>query len=211
MLYLDYSREPGEWVPNPHGGRENLEAVGFLRELNRWLHRVAPGVVRHRRGVDRVARGDHARSTTGGLGFGFKWNMGWMHDTLEYFPREPIHRRFHHHELTFAMVYAFSENFVLPLSHDEVVHGKRLAAREDARRPLAAARQPARAATPACGRTRARSCSSWAASSPRKREWDHERALDWELLDDPGHRGVQTLVRDLNHRYRAEPALWAGD
>ena len=144
MLYLDYSRKEGEWVPNAFGGREDLEAVSFLQELNEVLHDREPGVLSIAEestawpGVSRPVY-------LGGLGFGFKWNMGWMHDTLEYFSKEPIHRRFHHHELTFSLVYAWNENFVLPLSHDEVVHGKRLAAREDARRPLAAVREPARA------------------------------------------------------------------
>ena len=123
MLYLDYSRKEGEWVPNAFGGREDLEAVSFLRELNEVLHDREPGVLsiaEESTAWPGVSRPTHL----GGLGFGFKWNMGWMHDTLEYFSKEPIHRRFHHHELTFSMVYAWNENFVLPLSHDEVVHGK---------------------------------------------------------------------------------------
>ena len=123
MLYLDYSRKEGEWVPNAFGGREDLEAVSFLRELNEVLHDREPGVLSI--AEESTAWPGVSRPTyLGGLGFGFKWNMGWMHDTLEYFSKEPIHRRFHHHELTFSMVYAWNENFVLPLSHDEVVHGK---------------------------------------------------------------------------------------
>ena len=124
MLYLDYSRKPGEWVPNAFGGREDLDAVSFLRELNEVLHDREPGILsiaEESTAWPGVSRPTHL----GGLGFGFKWNMGWMHDTLEYFSKEPVHRRFHHHELTFSMVYAWNENFVLPLSHDEVVHGKR--------------------------------------------------------------------------------------
>ena len=124
MLYLDYSRKPGEWVPNAFGGREDLDAVSFLRELNEVLHDREPGmlsIAEESTAWPGVSRPTHL----GGLGFGFKWNMGWMHDTLEYFSKEPMHRRFHHHELTFSMVYAWNENFVLPLSHDEVVHGKR--------------------------------------------------------------------------------------
>ena len=124
MLYLDYSRKPGEWVPNAFGGREDLEAVSFLKELNEVLHDREPGVVSI--AEESTAWPGVSRPTyLGGLGFGFKWNMGWMHDTLEYFTKDPIHRRFHHHELTFSLVYAWNENFVLPLSHDEVVHGKR--------------------------------------------------------------------------------------
>ena len=121
-----------------------------------------------------------------------------MHDTLDYFQHDPIHRRYHHHELTFGLMYAFTENFILPLSHDEVVHGKGSLLREDARRPLAEAREPARAVRATCGRTRARSSCSWAASSPRSSEWSHERSLDWHLLERPEHAGVQALVRDLN-------------
>ena len=125
MLYLDYSRKPGEWMPNAFGGREDLDAVAFLKELNEALYAHVAGDHLGRRGVDRVARRVARRRTLGGLGFGFKWNMGWMHDTLAYFEKDPVHRRFHHNTLTFSLVYAFSENFVLPLSHDEVVHGKR--------------------------------------------------------------------------------------
>ena len=144
MLYLDYSREPGEWLPNERGGRENLEAVDFLRELNDVVRAEAPGAVAIAE-ESTAWPGVTAATADGGLGFGMKWNMGWMHDTLEYFQREPIHRRFHHDELTFSMVYAFSERFVLPLSHDEVVHGKRSLLGRDAGRPVAAAREPPRA------------------------------------------------------------------
>jgi 1,4-alpha-glucan branching enzyme len=209
MLYLDYSREPGEWLPNARGGRENLEAVAFLRDLNSWLPDVAPGTYAIAEestawpGVTTPVR-------DGGLGFGEKWNMGWMHDTLEYFQREPIHRRFHHDELTFAMVYAYSERYVLPLSHDEVVHGKRSLL---GRMPGDRWQQLAN--------LRALLAFMWAHPGKKllfmggelaqEREWDHERALDWGLLDVPGHRGVQSLVRDLNRRYRSEPALWTGD
>ena len=123
MLYLDYSRKEGEWVPNAFGGREDLDAISFLKELNEVVHAREPGVLSI--AEESTAWPGVSRPTyLGGLGFGFKWNMGWMHDTLEYFSKEPIHRRFHHHELTFSLVYAWNENFVLPLSHDEVVHGK---------------------------------------------------------------------------------------
>ena len=144
MLYLDYSRKQGEWVPNRFGGREDLEAVAFLKEFNELVHAREPGVISA--AEESTAWPGVSRPTyVGGLGFGFKWNMGWMHDTLGYFQHEPIHRRFHHHELTFSLVYAWNENFILPLSHDEVVHGKGSLLAEDAGRPLAAAREPARA------------------------------------------------------------------
>ena len=144
MLYLDYSREEGEWIPNRHGGRENLEAIDLLRALNSAVYAEHPGVQTY--AEESTAWPMVSRPTyLGGLGFGFKWDMGWMHDTLDYFGHDPIHRRYHHHELTFRGLYAFTENYVLPLSHDEVVHGKRLAARAHARERVADARQPARA------------------------------------------------------------------
>ena len=124
MLYRDYSRKAGEWVPNVHGGRENLEAIAFLRALQRRRRRALPRRDDDRRGIDRLARRHRGRSANGGLGFGYKWNMGWMHDTLRYMEHDPIHRRYHHDDMTFGLLYAFSENFILPLSHDEVVHGK---------------------------------------------------------------------------------------
>ena len=167
MLYLDYSRKQGEWVPNRFGGREDLEAVAFLKEFNELLHAREPGVISA--AEESTAWPGVSRPTyVGGLGFGFKWNMGWMHDTLGYFEREPIHRRFHHHELTFSLVYAWNENFILPLSHDEVVHGKGSLLAEDAGRPLAAAREPACALRVHVGASQARSSSSWAASSRRR-------------------------------------------
>ncbi len=209
MLYLDYSREPGDWLPNVHGGRENLDAVGFLQELNTWLPEEAPGA--YAIAEESTAwPGVTTPVQDGGLGFGAKWNMGWMHDTLEYFEREAIHRRFHHDELTFAMVYAYSERYVLPLSHDEVVHGKRSLL---GRMPGDRWQQFAN--------LRALYAFMWAHPGKKllfmggelapEHEWDAGHALDWPLLDDPGHRGVHDLVRDLNRRYRAEPALWTGD
>jgi 1,4-alpha-glucan branching enzyme len=209
MLYLDYSRKDGEWVPNVHGGREDLENVAFLKELNEVLHREVPGVMSVAEestawpGVSRPVY-------LGGLGFGFKWNMGWMHDTLSYFQKDPMYRRYHHHELTFSLVYAFSENFVLPLSHDEVVHGKGSLINKmpgDKWQRLA--------------NLRALYAYMWAhpggkllfmgGELAQEREWSHERSLDWHLLEDPQHRGVQSLVRDLNHTYKATPALWEVD
>jgi 1,4-alpha-glucan branching enzyme len=205
MLYLDYSRKEGEWVPNAFGGREDLDAVAFLRELNEVVHARVPGVLmvaEESTAWPGVSRPTHL----GGLGFGFKWNMGWMNDTLRYFARDPIHRRFHHHELTFSIVYAFSENYVLPLSHDEVVHGKGSLL---ARMPGDRSQQLAN--------LRALYAYMWAHPGKKllfmggelaqEREWDAEGSVDWHLLEDAGHRGVRDLVRDLNALYRAEPAL----
>ncbi len=209
MLYLDYSRSAGQWVPNRYGGREDLEAVSFLEELNTVVHGRVPGtlvIAEESTAWPGVSRPVDA----GGLGFGAKWNMGWMHDTLAYFAEDPINRRYHHHELTFSLAYAFSENFVLPLSHDEVVHGKGTLL---TRMPGDRWQQLAN--------LRALFGLMWAhpgkqllfmgGELAQEREWDHERALDWALLDDPGHRGVQSLVRELNHRSNDRPALWSDD
>ena len=209
MLYLDYSRASGEWVANVHGGRENLEAVSFLRELNELVHAREPGVLVA--AEESTAWPGVSRPTSmGGLGFTFKWNMGWMHDTLSYIAREPIHRSFHHNELTFAMVYAWDENFILPLSHDEVVHGKRSLLSKmpgDRWQQLAS--------------LRALYGFMWA--HPGKQllfmggelaeegEWSEQRSLGWHLLENPEHAGVPALVRDLNRAYREEPALWQVD
>jgi 1,4-alpha-glucan branching enzyme len=209
MLYLDYSRKAGEWVPNEHGGREDLEAVAFLQQLNEVLHAREPGIISS--AEESTAWPGVSRPTyVGGLGFGFKWNMGWMHDTLNYFAQDPIHRRYHHHGLTFSLMYAFSENFILPLSHDEVVHGK----------GTIYSRMPGDH-WQKLANVRALYAYQWA--HPGKQllfmgqefaqvgEWSAERSLDWHLLDDGGHEGVQSLVRDLNHVYRDEPALWQRD
>ena len=209
MLYLDYSRKEGEWLPNPQGGREDLEAVAFLRELNEVTHRRVPGIVMAAEESTSFPGVSHP-TDQGGLGFGFKWNMGWMHDTLEYFSREPVHRRHHHHELTFGLVYAFSENFILPLSHDEVVHGKRSLLGKmpgDRWQQLA--------------NLRALYGHLWAHPGKKllfmggefaqNEEWSAERGLDWHLLESGEHRGVQQLVRDLNRAYRGEPALFERD
>jgi 1,4-alpha-glucan branching enzyme len=209
MLYLDYSRKEGEWVPNVHGGREDLEAVAFLKELNEVLYGREPGIASV--AEESTAWPGVSRPTyLGGLGFGFKWNMGWMHDTLAYFQNDPVYRKYHHHSLTFSLVYAFTENFVLPLSHDEVVHGKGSLLQKmpgDRWQQLA--------------NLRALYGFMWAHPGKKllfqggefaqEREWDFSRSLDWHLLEDPGHRGVQTLVRDLNRVYRDEPALWERD
>jgi 1,4-alpha-glucan branching enzyme len=210
MLYLDYSRQPGEWVPNEFGGREDLDAVAFLKEFNEVIHGREPGVISA--AEESTAWPGVSRPTyLGGLGFGFKWNMGWMHDTLGYFQEDPIYRRYHHHELTFSLMYAFSENFVLPLSHDEVVHGKgSLYAKMSGSDPWQK-----------LANLRALYAYMWAhpgkkllfmgSELAQKTEWSHERSLDWHLLEDPAHAGIQALIRDLNRLYQEEPALWEVD
>ncbi|MFJ9901767.1 1,4-alpha-glucan branching enzyme [Streptomyces sp. NPDC101152] len=220
MLYLDYSREPGQWVPNEHGGRENLDAVAFLQEMNATVYRRVPGVVtiaEESTAWDGVTRATHHRGPGGfgGLGFGLKWNMGWMHDSLDYMSHEPIHRKYHHNEMTFSMVYAYSENYVLPISHDEVVHGKRSLV---SKMPGDWWQQ----------RANLRAYLGFMWSHPGKQllfmgqefaqgaEWSEAHGPDWWLLD-PGygaeadHRGVRDLVRDLNTVYRHTPALWQQD
>jgi 1,4-alpha-glucan branching enzyme len=205
MLYLDYSRQPGEWVPNRYGGNENLEATAFLRRLNELVFGECPGATTI--AEESTAWPGVSRPTyLGGLGFGYKWNMGWMHDTLNYMAHEPIHRRWHHHALTFGLLYAFSENFILPLSHDEVVHGKgSLIGRMPGDRWQKFANL--------------RAYFGFMCAHPGKKllfmggefgqehEWNHETSLDWHLLADPLHRGVQALVRDLNRQYRDNSAL----
>ena len=209
MLYRDYSRNQGEWVPNIHGGRENLESISFLQELSRVIEDRCPGRLLIAE-ESTAFPGVTAKARDGGLGFDFKWNMGWMHDTLNYMEREPIYRRHHHGEMTFGLVYAFSEKFMLPLSHDEVVHGKgSLIGKmpgDDWQR---------------FANLRAYLSFMWTHPGKKllfmggeiaqQREWDHDRSLDWHLLDDPRHSGVQRLVRDLNRLYRQIPALHSLD
>jgi len=209
MLYLDYSRKDGEWTPNVHGGRENLEAIEFLQETNATVYKHHPGVVMI--AEESTAWPGVTRPTdAGGLGFGLKWNMGWMHDTLAYLARQPIHRSWHHHELTFSLVYAWSENFVLPISHDEVVHGKGSLVGKmpgDTWQRLA--------------NVRALLAFMWAHPGKQllfmgseladDREWSESRGLDWGLLQDPARAGVSRLVRDLNAVYRGRGALWSQD
>jgi 1,4-alpha-glucan branching enzyme len=210
MLYLDYSRNEGEWVPNQFGGREDLDAVSFLKEFNEVIYGREPGIVSA--AEESTAWPGVSRPTyLGGLGFGFKWNMGWMHDTLGYFQQDPIYRRYHHHELTFSLMYAFSENFILPLSHDEVVHGKGSLygkmAGGDKWQKLA--------------NLRALYAYMWAHPGKKlmfmggefaqEAEWDYARSLDWHLLEQPDHAGIRSLVRDLNRIYMNEPALWEVD
>jgi 1,4-alpha-glucan branching enzyme len=209
MLYLDYSRKEGEWTPNIYGGRENLEAVGFLQEMNATCYRREPGTVtiaEESTAWPGVTRATHL----GGLGFGFKWNMGWMHDSLGYMAQDPVHRQYHHHKMTFSMMYAYSENYVLPLSHDEIVHGKGSLLRKmpgDRWQELA--------------NVRAYLAYMWAHPGKQlifmgmeiaqESEWAEGRELDWWLLDHIEHRGVHDLVRDLNRTYRDTPAMWTKD
>jgi 1,4-alpha-glucan branching enzyme len=209
MLYLDYSRGPGEWVPNEYGGRENLQAIDFLRRLNAELYARFPDIqviAEESTAWPMVSRPVHL----GGLGFGLKWDMGWMHDALQYMARDPIHRTHHHHEITFRMAYAFHENFVLPLSHDEVVHGKgslleRMPGDEWQRfanlRLLLGSMytQPGKKLLFMGG------------EFGQLREWSHDRSLDWHLLDRDPHARLRRFVRDLNTLYRGEPALHERD
>ncbi|SFN11535.1 1,4-alpha-glucan branching enzyme [Formivibrio citricus] len=205
MLYRDYSRKEGEWVPNEFGGRENLEAIDFLKRMNEIIGSERPEaftVAEESTAYPAVSRPTFA----GGLGFHFKWNMGWMHDTLGYMQKEPVHRKYHHNQLTFGMMYAYSENFVLPLSHDEVVHGKGSLI---ARMPGDAWQQFAN--------LRAYYAFMWAYPGKKLlfmggefaqgREWNHDSSLDWHLLGEGGHQGMQRLVRDLNRAYQSTPSL----
>jgi 1,4-alpha-glucan branching enzyme len=205
MLYRDYSREPGEWSPNYQGGRENLEAIAFLKRMNEIVGTERPEAVtaaEESTAWPMVSR----PPSMGGLGFHYKWNMGWMHDTLEYMKRDPSHRRFHHDEITFSLIYAFNENFILPLSHDEVVHGKgSLLARMPGDRWQKFANL--RAYFAFMYAHPGKKLLFMGAEFAQEREWNHDQSLDWHLLDDDLHKGVQTLVRDLNRVYRDYPAL----
>ena len=209
MLYLDYSRNDGEWSPNAYGGRENLDAVQFLQEMNATVYKREPGaftVAEESTAWPGVTRGTHL----GGLGFGLKWNMGWMHDSLDYVSREPIHRQWHHNEMTFALVYAWSENYVLPISHDEVVHGKGSLLSK-----MPGDHWQKRA------NLRAFLAYMWAHPGKQllfmgqefgqESEWSESRSLDWWLMDQPDHEALSRLVCDLNAEYRANPALWSLD
>ncbi len=209
MLYRDYSRQPGEWVPNHLGGRENLEAVAFLRELNTLVAQRHPGAIMIAE-ESTAWPGVTLPAAEGGLGFTYKWNMGWMHDTLHYLQRDPLYRRHHHDEMTFGLVYAFSERFVLPLSHDEVVHGK----------GSLLEKMPGDLWQKFAG-LRAYFAFMWTHPGKKllfmggeiaqRREWYHDGEIDWDLLEDPQHRGMQALVGDLNRLYAAWPALHASD
>ena len=205
MLYLDYSRKAGEWIPNRYGGNENIGAIDFLRRLNSEAYGRHPGI--QMIAEESTAWPMVSRPTyLGGLGFGLKWDMGWMHDTLDYMSKDPVHRRYHHYRLTFRMLYAFTENFILPLSHDEVVHGKGSLMRK----------MPGDDWQKAAN-LRLLFASMW--TQPGKkllfmgsefgqwREWDHESSLDWGALDQQPHTGIQRLVADLNRLYAEEPSL----
>jgi 1,4-alpha-glucan branching enzyme len=209
MLYLDYSRKPGQWVPNKYGGRENLDAIEFLKYLNEVVHRRFPAVLMC--AEESTAWGGVSRPTyAGGLGFGFKWNMGWMHDTLLYFTRDPIYRKYHHGNLTFGLLYAWSENFILPLSHDEVVHGKAsLLSKMPGDRWQKFANL--RALYGHMWAHPGRKLLFMGGEFGQWNEWHHESSLDWHLLAGEEHRGLMALVRDLNRLYRHEPALWEAD
>ena len=208
MLYLDYSRPADGWTPNIYGGRENLEAVQFLQEMNATVHKMAPGIVTI--AEESTSWPGVTRPTNlGGLGFSMKWNMGWMNDTLEFIKRDPIHRSYHHHEITFSMLYAYSENYVLPISHDEVVHGK----------GTLWSRMPGNDHIKAAG---LRNLIAYQWAHPGKQllfmgqefgqraEWSEERGLDWYQLDENSFsNGIQRMMRDINDLYRTRRALWS--
>src|SRR5215210_668636 len=209
MLYLDYSRTDGRWIANRYGGRENLEALEFLRQLNDTVHARHPGVLMIAE-ESTAWPGVSRPPDTGGLGFNFKWNMGWMHDTLLYFQRDAVYRQYHHNNLTFGFLYAWSENYILPFSHDEVVHGKG---------SLLDKMQGDR--WQKFANLRALYGYMWAHPGKKLlfmgceigqwREWNYERSLDWHLLEEADHKGLQDLVRELNQVYKEQPALWEGD
>jgi 1,4-alpha-glucan branching enzyme len=209
MLYLDYSRREGEWIPNQFGGRENLEAIAFLRKLNEAAYRDHPGIstiAEESTSWPMVSRPLYV----GGLGFGMKWDMGWMHDTLDYFSKDPAYRKYHHRNVTFRMMYAWSENFVLPLSHDEVVHGKgsligKMAG--DEWQKFANLRLLLGYMTGQPGKK----LLFMGGEFGQRREWNHDVSLDWHLLEQPAHAGLRDWVRDLNTLYQSEPALHERD
>ena len=209
MLYLDYSRKPGQWHPNIYGGRENLEAIDFLKEANATAYKNNPGIMMIAE-ESTAYPGITAPTDAGGVGFGLKWNMGWMHDTLQYLHETPINRKWHHDEITFSMVYAYSERYVLPISHDEVVYGK----------GSLFGKMPGDNWQKYAG-VRALFAYQWA--HPGKKltfmgnelaqwgEWDHDNSIDWDCLNWQEHMGVQRLVADLNKLYKETPAIWSQD
>ncbi len=209
MLYRDYSRKAGEWIPNVHGGRENLEAIDFLKRMNETVYGDVPGIMTVAE-ESTAWPGVSQPTSAGGLGFGFKWNMGWMNDTLSYIAKDPVYRQHHHNQMTFGIAYAFSENFVLPISHDEVVHGKR----------SMLGKMPADGFD-AFANLRAYYGFMWGhpgkkllfmgSEFAQGREWNHDAALDWHLTDQTPHGGMQRLIGDLNRLYRDNPALHQRD
>jgi 1,4-alpha-glucan branching enzyme len=206
MLYLDYSRKEGEWIPNEYGGNENLEAISFLKEFNEVVYGNYPDVITI--AEESTAWPGVSKPTyLGGLGFGQKWMMGWMHDTLSYFKQDPIHRKYHQNDITFSIMYAFTENFMLPLSHDEVVHGKgSLLGRMpgDEWKKFANLRLMFSYMFTHPGTKLLFMGGEFGQSG----EWNHDRSLDWHLLDYAPHEGVLTIMKDLNHLYKSEPALY---
>ena len=209
MLYLDYSRKDGEWIPNYFGGRENLAAISFLQKMNEVVHGIFPGILTI--AEESTSWPMVSRPTTfGGLGFSCKWNMGWMHDTLGYMKTDPLYRRYHHNQMTFGMLYAFHENFVLPLSHDEVVHGKGSLIGKmpgDEWQKFANLRSMFGYMWAYAGKKllfMGGELAQWP-------EWNHDTGVDWQALAGERHRGVQRLVRDLNAVYRNQPALYEVD
>jgi len=209
MLYLDYSRKEGQWVPNQFGGRENLEAISFLKELNEVTHRVCPGVMMIAEESTAWPAVSHP-TYAGGLGFDFKWNMGWMHDTLKYFQTDPLFRAGNHNALTFGLVYAWSENFILPFSHDEVVHMKgsllnKMPGTDEQKFATLRAMYAYMWAHPG------KKLLFMGGEFGQWREWTETESLDWHLIDEPLHGGIQKLIRDLNQVYGPDPALWEAD
>jgi 1,4-alpha-glucan branching enzyme len=209
MLYLDYSRKEGEWIPNPYGGRENIEAISFIKRFNEVVYGEYPD-------VQTIAEESTAWPMVtrpvylGGLGFGKKWNMGWMHDTLDYFSKDPVFRKYNHNQLTFSLWYAFSENFILPLSHDEVVYGKRSLLERmpgDDWQKFANLRLLLGFMYAHPGKK----LLFMGGEFGQRREWVHEESLNWNLLQSQPHQGVQRWVRDLNHFYKKERALYEVD
>jgi 1,4-alpha-glucan branching enzyme len=205
MLYLDYSRKEGEWVPNQFGGRENLHAIGFLRELNTLTHGEQAGSITV--AEESTAWPSVSRPTyLGGLGFTYKWNMGWMNDILEYVTKDPVHRRWEHRHLTFSLLYAFTENFILPFSHDEVVHGKgsmfgKIPGDDWQKAATLRALYGFMYAHPG------KKLMFMGCEFGQRGEWNYDHSLDWHLLDQPLHRGLRLFVTDLNRVYRSEPSL----
>jgi len=209
MLYLDYSREDGQWLPNQYGGRENLHAIAFLRKMNEVVHGIFPGILtiaEESTSWPMVSRPTYI----GGLGFSLKWNMGWMHDTLNYMGKDPVHRRFHHNEMTFGMLYAFQENFVLPLSHDEVVHGKGSLINKmagDEWQKFANLRSYLGFMWGYSGKKLLFMGSEFG----QRQEWNYDTSLEWDALNGENHKGLQRFTRDINLVYRNEPALYEND